>query len=131
MIYYAVADNSKSGKTIVNVKGKGEGSQFVALSYGNNMVLSGEECVVNVIGQDEAENSSEPVEFNITPKAVVKLDRSEWTFPGYVDNSNDPTIGYSSQETIGEGGGVSPYGRVIAMLDGDLSTSGMPHGKYL
>ena len=120
--YYAVADNSKSGKTIVNVKGKGDGSQFVALSYGDNMVLSGEECVVNVIGQDEAENSSEPVEFNITPKAVVKLDRSEWTFPGYVDNSNDPTIGYSSQETIGEGGGVSPHGRVIAMLDGDLST---------
>lgn len=119
--YHAAADPSKSGKAIVNVKGKGEGSQFISLVYGDNMVLSGEECVVNVAGQDEAENSSEPFEFKITPKAVIKLDRSEWTFPGYVDNSNDPTIGYSSQETIGEGS-ESPLGRVIAMLDGDLTT---------
>lgn len=120
--YHAAADPSKSGKTIVNVEGKGEGSQFVSLLYGDNMVLSGEECVVNVSGQDEAENSSEPVEFKITPKAVVRIDRSRWSFPGYVENSNSGTIGYSSQEAKGEGGGKAPHGRVIAMLDGDLTT---------
>ena len=120
--YYAVSDASKSGRAMVNVEGKGEGSQFVSLTYGDNILLSGEECVVNVSGQDEAENSSEPIEFRVTPLAVMKLDRSDWTFPGYVDDSNDTTIGYSSQETIGEGGGKSPNGRVIAMLDGDLAT---------
>lgn len=118
--YHAASDTSKSGKVVVNVKGKGKNSQFVSLVYGDNILLSGEECVVNVSGQDEAENSSEPIEFKVTPLAVVKLDRTGWTFPGYVDSSNDPTIGYSSQETSGEG--KTPNGRVIAMLDGDLAT---------
>lgn len=118
--YHAVADAGKSGKTVVAVKGKGEGSEFVALTYGDNQVLSGEECVVNVSGQDEAGNSSVPIEFKVTPTAVVKLDRTAWTFPGYVDNSSDGTIGYSSQEAGGEG--ASPKGRVIAMLDGDLNS---------
>ena len=51
--------------------------------------------------------------------SYTKLDRSDWTFPGYVDNSHNGTIGYSSQ-AINEG--VSPNGRVIALLDGNSST---------
>lgn len=118
--YYATADNSKSGRTLVEVEGRGKGSEFVSLVYGNNQIISGEECVVNVIGQDEALNESEPQKFTITPKKAVKLDRTGWSFPGYVNNSNDGTIGYSSQETQGEG--ADPKGRVMAMLDGDPST---------
>ena len=54
-------------------------------------------------------------------------------------SSNAGTIGYSSQETIGEGGGKSPAGRVIAMLDDNLETywhaswkqaSNYPHSVY-
>jgi len=54
----------------------------------------------------------------VTP---VRLDRSGWTFPGYVPGSEDRTISYSSQAT-NEGGGVLPHGRVVAMLDGDPGT---------
>jgi hypothetical protein len=52
----------------------------------------------------------------------VKISKANWSFPGYNDSSNAGTIGYSSQETIGEGGGKSPAGRVIAMLDDNLET---------
>ena len=47
------------------------------------------------------------------------IDRSNWKFPGYQDNSQDGQIGYSSQAN---NEGASPNGRVIAMLDGSTST---------
>jgi len=63
----------------------------------------------------------------IVKEPPVKLNRSKWTFPGYDDNSQDGQIGYSSQNTT-ENGGVSPNGRVIAMLDGLTSTYW--HARY-
>ena len=52
----------------------------------------------------------------VTP---VRLDRSKWVFPGYVDNSQAGQIGYSSQAN---NEGSTPNGRVIAMLDGATNT---------
>ena len=58
-----------------------------------------------------------------TPVPAVKIDRSNWSFPGYNANSSDATIGYSSQEAIGEGDkdGLK-NGRVTSMIDSSLNT---------
>ena len=48
-----------------------------------------------------------------------KLNRAGWTFPGYNANSQDGTIGYSSQAT---NEGEAPNGRVVAMIDGNPNT---------
>lgn len=119
--YHAANDATKSGYTKFKVNGKTESSQFVQLTYGSdNKLLSGEECIVNVTAEDEEENASAATEFSITPIAVVKISKKNWSFPGYSDNSNNATIGYSSQESQGEG--ASPNGRVIALLDNNLNT---------
>ena len=47
------------------------------------------------------------------------IDRSNWTFPGYQEGSQDAQIGYSSQATNET---PFPNGRVICMLDGNTST---------
>ena len=120
--YYAASDSKKAGTFKFQINGNSESKQFVQLSYGKDDFLSGEECIVNVTTEDTDENASEPIEFKITPIAVVKISKANWSFPGYNDSSNAGTIGYSSQETIGEGGGKSPAGRVIAMLDDNLET---------
>ena len=59
----------------------------------------------------------------MTPIEAVKIDRSNWSFPGYNAGSNDGTIGYSSQEAQGEGDqdGLK-NGRVISMIDSSLKT---------
>ena len=57
--------------------------------------------------------------------SLVRLDRSGWTFPGYDDNTEDPTISYSTQAT---NEGASPNGRVIGMLDGNTATYW--HSRY-
>lgn len=49
------------------------------------------------------------------PNTPVKMDKSGWSFPGYDANSDDGTIGYSSQQRS-DGGGVS------SIIDGDLTT---------
>lgn len=120
--YRSASDSKKAGTYKFQVNGNTESKQFVQLSYGDNQFLSGEECIVNVTTEDTDENASDPIEFKITPIAVVKISKVNWSFPGYNDSSNAGTIGYSSQESIGEGGGKSPAGRVIAMLDDDLTT---------
>lgn len=120
--YRSASDSKKADTYKFQVSGNTESKQFVQLSYGDNQFLSGEECIVNVTTEDTDENASDPIEFKITPTAVVKISKANWSFPGYNDSSNAGTIGYSSQESIGEGGGKSPAGRVIAMLDDNLST---------
>lgn len=118
--YAAKAEASKSGSVKFKVAANSKGSRFVPFSYGEDgEVLSGEVCVINIRTQDEEENSSEARTFEKTPIKVQKLDRTDWTFPGFVD-SYDATIGYSSQEAGGEGG--YPNGRVVAMIDGDKNT---------
>lgn len=119
--YQSANDTSKSGTASFEAAANSAGSQWVRLSYGNQFI-AGEECIINIKGKDSAGNTSEPREVRVTPQMVAKVDRASWTFPGYDDNSDAETIGYSSQETKGEGGGVSPAGRVIAMIDGNLNT---------
>ena len=99
-----------------------EGSQLVMLVDANNEFLEGE-CVITLTAQDEYENASEPIQQNVTPLPAVKIDRSLWSFPGYNENSNDGTIGYSSQEAQGEGDkdGLK-NGRVMSMIDSSLNT---------
>ena len=81
------------------------------------------ECIVKVSAEDEYDNASEAKELRATPIPAVKFDRSNWSFPGYNENSSDGTIGYSSQEAIGEGDkdGLK-NGRVASMIDGSLNT---------
>lgn len=119
--YQAAGDASKAGSKSFEVAANSTGSQWVQLSYGNEFI-AGEACTISVRGKDVAGNMSEAREMTVTPIPVVKVDRTAWAFPGYDDKSDSETIGYSSQETKGEGGGKSPAGRVIAMIDGDVNT---------
>lgn len=80
-----------------------KGPRLVQLSYGENQFLAGEECIINICAEDEYDNASSAVELKVTPIEAVKIDRSNWSFPGYNAGSNDGTIGYSSQEAQGEG----------------------------
>ena len=120
--YYQASDEGKSGSARFNVPANSEGSQLVMLVDANNEFLEGE-CVISLTAQDEFENSSVPVQQNVTPLPAVKIDRTLWSFPGYVENSNDGTIGYSSQEAQGEGDkdGLK-NGRVVSMIDSSLNT---------
>lgn len=120
--YHQANDDSKAGSTKFEVPANSEGTQLVMLMDSNNEFLQGE-CVVRVSAEDEYENASEPIEKTITPIPAVKIDRSLWSFPGYNENSNDATIGYSSQEAQGEGDkdGLK-NGRVVSMIDSSLNT---------
>lgn len=119
--YYSASDASRSGSYSFAVEGNTQGSREVYLWVDDGLVfLSGEECVVEISTQDSEANTSEVYSFNVTPQPLQQLPRTTWTFPGYDDTSSAGTIGYSSQEASGEG--ASPSGRVIALIDGNLST---------
>jgi hypothetical protein len=57
--------------------------------------------------------------FSVALYEYLKIPRDNWVFPGYQDDSQDETAGYSSQAT---NEGASPNGRVTAMLDGNTAT---------
>lgn len=117
--YNAKGDASKSGSSRFSVAGNSEGKQFIHLWTSDTDFINGTDAVLSMTAQDSDGNSSGAVAAQTRTKKVVALDRSAWSFPGYQD-SNDATIGYSSQEAGGEG--ASPKGRVIAMLDGNNDT---------
>lgn len=120
--YYAVDDASKAGSVKFKASANSKGPQLVMITDADNEFISGE-CVVSVTAEDEYENASAPIEMKATPIPAVKIDRSNWTFPGYNENSSEGTIGYSSQEAKGEGNqdGLK-NGRVTSMIDGSLKT---------
>ena len=124
--YQAKNDSKKSGTLKIEIPANTESRQYLILSYGTDESLAGEECIVNVITEDEEENASEAKKFELTPLKAIKFPKKDtngnmlWSFPGYKDSSNDTTIGYSSQEAGGEG--VTPKGRVIALIDDNLDT---------
>lgn len=115
-------DASKNGSAKFQISGNSQASRLVMLTDQNNEFLTGE-CIVNVSAEDEYGNVSAPVELKVTPIPAVKFDRSAWSFPGYNQDSSDATIGYSSQEAIGEGDkdGLK-NGRVTSMIDSSLNT---------
>ncbi len=117
--YQAAGDASKSGAFKFEVPAKAQGKQFVRLTYGDNQFIAGEECKINIHTEDAYDNASESRTFSVTPQETVLLDRSSWTFPGFDFNSSEGTIGYSSQESSGEG---ATNGRVTCMLDGDTGS---------
>lgn len=120
--FHAASDPNKAGSAKFQAPAKSKGPQLVMLTDANNEFLAGE-CIVNVSAEDEYENASEPKALKATPIPAMKIDRSNWTFPGYNENSSDGTIGYSSQEAIGEGNqdGLK-NGRVTSMIDSSLKT---------
>lgn len=118
--YKAATDASKSGNVTIEVPANSNSGKFVPLAYGNGEYILGEECILNVVGQDVEANSSETFEFRTAPEVVTKLSREDWTVPGYDETSNAPTIGYSSHEATGEG--AAPNGRIMAILDGKSNT---------
>ena len=71
----------------------------------NNVALNPS---VTITGNTDHDNGPEEI-----------LSRAGWTFPGYNVNSQDETIGYSSQAT---NEGEVPNGRVVAMIDGNKNT---------
>lgn len=117
--YQAKGDASKAGSYRFKVGAGTSGTRFVPLSIGTAEYLSGQACTINVTTEDDDENASRVIPFEKTPTAINKIDRAAWTFPGFQD-TNDATIGYSSQEAGGEG--ASPNGRVIALIDGNLGS---------
>lgn len=122
LAYHSVADPSKAGTARFEAA-PGKGSRLQRLTYGDNEAISGEACVIDVTTGDNFENVSEVRTVNVTPAEAKKLDRSQWSFPGYVADSNSGTIGYSSQEAKGEGDKDGlPNGRVVSMIDESLNT---------
>lgn len=124
LTYKAASDASKSGSYKFEVAPKSQGSKFLRLTYGNdNQSITGEECEVTLHTEDQYDNASEDRTFKVTPKETILLDRSNWTFPGYDESSSAGTIGYDSQEAVGEGDkNGHKNGRVISMIDGDKDT---------
>ncbi len=120
--YHKADDESKFGSIKFKAEANSKGPQLVMLIDTNNEFLTGE-CVVNVSAGDEYDNLSDSKAMAATPVPAVKIDRSNWSFPGYNANSSDATIGYSSQEAIGEGDkdGLK-NGRVTSMIDSSLNT---------
>lgn len=128
--YHLKSNSNKKGTLRVTApKNTKNGRAFIQLTVKNEdktEILEGEACVIKVVVQDQDENSSVEQKFEITPKKAIKFPKKDedgnslWLFPGYDDGSNNGTIGYSSQEALGEG--ASPNGRVIAMIDDDLET---------
>lgn len=117
--YHLKSDAAKTGEASFTAKGNTTASSFVALNTSDSEFINGEEAVLEISAQDSEGNAADPRSVEVRTKKVVALDRSNWSFPGFAD-TNDPQIGYSSQEAGGEGG--YPRGRVVAMLDGDEGT---------
>lgn len=117
--YHLKSDVSKAGTSSFTISPNTKGSQIVSLAVGNSEFINGDDAVVEVATADVDGNSTDLKGFDVYVKKVKKIDRSNWSFPGYEDSYN-PQFGYSSQEAGGEG--ASPKGRVIAMIDGDEGT---------
>lgn len=118
--YKSTSDASKSGSCKFAVSPKSQGAQFVRLTYGNdNQFITNEKCEITIHTEDNYDNASDDRTYQVTPLAAQILDRSKWSVPGYDNNSSAATIGYDSQEAVGEG---ASNGRVICMFDGSTKT---------
>ncbi|WP_160111148.1 Ig-like domain-containing protein [Dysgonomonas sp. Marseille-P4361] len=94
----------------------------VAMVYSNGVIktLAAGSATVTVKGGGKEEQ--------ITVLVPEKMSKEEWSIPGYDANSNEGTIGYSSQQRS-DGGGVP------SIIDEDLSTYwhasyGSPNSNY-
>ena len=115
--WQSAANASLTGSTKYVVSPKSNDSRFVRLDVDGGFLQ--EAAVITVNTEDEYGHASPTRTFNVTPKSIVPIDRSDWTIPGEDFNSNEGTIGYSSQEAMGEG---ATNGRVRCVFDGDVKT---------
>lgn len=111
------AGGGKSGSTRYTVAPKTTDAHFVRLDVDGGFLL--ESSAITIHTEDEFGHASAAKSFTVALKAVKKLDQSLMSIPGYNPNSNDATIGYSSQESQGEG---AVNGRAACMLDGNTAT---------
>lgn len=111
------AAGGKTGSTKFTVGPNVTDSHFVRLDVEGGFLL--EQSAITIHTEDEFGHVSSDKSFSVTPKPVSKLDQSLMSIPGYIANSNDATIGYSSQESQGEG---ATNGRTVCMLDGNTGT---------
>lgn len=117
--YALKSDPSKTGNVKFTASPNTTSSKTVCLPLSGDTFVNGDYAVLSVTAQDADGNASDVRKLETRTKKIAPIDRSNWSFPGYVDAYGAQT-GYDSQEAGGEG--ATPKGRVIAMLDGDNST---------
>jgi len=116
-LWKSVSRPAMTGSLKFAVDPKSSGSKYVRLDVEDGFLQ--EESVITINTEDEFGHPSHSKDFKVTPKAVVRLDQSLMSIPGYNPDSNDGTIGYSSHETMGEG---AVNGRLGCILDNNTST---------
>lgn len=125
--YKSTSDASKSGSCKFAVSPKSQGAQFVRLTYGNdNQFITNEKCEITIHTEDNYDNASDDRTYQVTPLAAQILDRSKWSVPGYDNNSSAATIGYDSQEAVGEG--ASKVVSSVCLMAAPV-LSGIPSGR--
>lgn len=118
LVYSARADASKKDSATLDLAPKSSGADYVRFDCGSE-ILSGD-CQVAVTTLDVAGNESDAAVTELSNvAAIAQVDKSTMSVPGYNANSSDGTIGYSSQEAVGEG---KTNGRVTCLFDNNLST---------
>lgn len=118
LVYSSKGDASKKDSTTLTATPKSSGNDYVRFDYGSE-ILSGD-CQVAVTTLDVAGNESDAAVTELSNvAAIAQVDKSTMSVPGYNANSSDGTIGYSSQEAVGEG---KTNGRVVCLFDNNLST---------
>lgn len=105
------------GETKYTVKAKADDARFVRLDVDGGFLQ--EASLISIHTEDEYGHASATRTFTVTPKAIVRLDQTLMSIPGYNAGSNDGSTGYSSHETQGEG---ATNGRIVCILDGKTST---------
>lgn len=118
LVYSTKADASKKDSATLALAPKSSGAEYVRFDCGSE-ILSGD-CQVAVTTLDVAGNESDAAVTELSNvAAIAQVDKSTISVPGYNANSSDGTIGYSSQEAVGEG---KTNGRVVCLFDNNLST---------
>ena len=118
LVYSSKNDASKRDSATLMAAPKSSGSSYVRFDHGGD-ILSGD-CQVAVSTLDVAGNESDPIMVDLQGvQTISQIDKAGWSVPGYNANSSDGTIGYSSQEAVGEG---KTNGRVACLFDNNLST---------
>ena len=118
LVYSSKADASKKDSATITAAPKSSATDYVRFDHGSE-ILSGD-CQVAVTTLDVAGNESDAAVTELSHVATIsQVDKSTMSVPGYNANSSDGTIGYSSQEAVGEG---KINGRVTCLFDNNLST---------
>lgn len=107
VVSYPDPDNSTRDKTVTFTSDE-SGKEYITDLPANPMAM-----VVSV--SDQYNNSSAPISVDITPLAETQISKDTWSIPGYVKDSPDATVGYSSQDVSSAG----TQGRAVALIEDD------------